>query len=109
MHVMAGAEKGSEIRVGWRWLIVMCPLHPERLCEHPLTRLCQQSQQLWVPSKGGNKDWGFFWKISLSGDIVRHSFFDKGLIICLCDFALGFDAGSANESIFKQILLPRQL
>jgi hypothetical protein len=49
---------------------------------------------------------GFLLANSLSGEIVQHSFFDKGLIIYLCDFALGFYAGSANESIFKQILLP---
>lgn len=36
MYIVAGVEKGSEIRAGWRRLIVMWPLHPERLCEHPL-------------------------------------------------------------------------
>lgn len=87
----------------------MWPLHPERLCEHPLDWAVSAVPAALGPIQWREQRLGFFWKISLSGDIVRHSFFDKGLIICLCDFALGFDAGSANESIFKQILLPRQL
>lgn len=64
-----------------------------------------------VPTVLGLIQWreqrlGFLLAKSLSGDIVQHSFFDKGLIIYPCDFTLGFYAGSANESIFKQILLP---
>lgn len=48
-------------------------------------------------------------KFFLSSEIVQHSFLDKGLIIYRYDFALNFYAGRANTSIFKQILLPRQL
>lgn len=50
-----------------------------------------------------------FEKFFLSSEIVQHSFLDKGLIICRCDFALNFYASSANTGIFEPILLPRQL
>lgn len=57
----------------------------------------------------GTKAGVSFEKFFLRTEIVQHSFLDKGLIIYQCDFALNFYAGSANMSIFKPILLPRQL
>lgn len=59
------------------------------------------------PPVEGTKAGVSFEKLFLSSEIVQHSFLDKGLIIYRCDFALHFYAGSANMSIFKQILFPQ--
>ena len=47
-----------------------------------------------------------FEKFFLSREIVQHSFLDKGLIICRCDFALNFYAGRANMRYLSKSFYP---
>ena len=84
-------------------------LYSARLSEYSGLSSVRSTDSSGSPPVEGTKAGVSFEKFFLSSEIVQHSFLDKGLIIYRCDFALNFYVGSANMSIFKPILLPRQL
>lgn len=86
----------------------MCFLYSARLAEYLGLGSVRSTDSAGSPPVVGTKAGVSFETFFLSSEIVQHSFLDKGLIIYQCDFALNFYAGSANMSIFKQILLSRQ-